>query len=333
MIAGPRNTGTILRPRNHVFALVGIVLAAVPTVSLVTAIPAAGQNCGGRTAAFSAAFDGLPKDLSVVPVCPADIGPGFADPKPTVQFSTLTAGEITDTSISPDVVALDVLVATLDEGGGEAFVDGLFSRLGADARGGTVTLDGKLVQYINVPGGPTGYAYGAGPTVVVGYVKAPPGPPSSNYGAMAARTAYTHVLAIATGAPLPDIPPPANSLDQWPLARGHYSSPTDPGWIYFRTPTEKEGVYTYSCGIAPGGTQAGCDFVPENAPEGTNQTIVDSAGARYIQSDTPTFTRDVDALPAGERLENGPAACGSTYQSAVTCRIGGHKFITNGFLE
>ena len=50
---------------------------------------------------------------------------------------------------------------------------------------------------------------------------------------------------------------------------------------------------------------AGCDFVPDSAPEGTNQTIVDSAGARYVHSDTPTFTRDVDALfgrrAAGER--------------------------------
>jgi hypothetical protein len=84
-------------------------------------------------------------------------------------------------------VVLDVLVATLEKEGGEGYVDGLFSRLGADARGGTVTLDGKVVQYINVPGGPAGYAYGAGQTVVIGYVTAPPGPPSSNYGAMGAR--------------------------------------------------------------------------------------------------------------------------------------------------
>ncbi|WP_099039280.1 hypothetical protein [Mycobacterium neglectum] len=310
------------------------VLAAVTTAfSLVTASPAASQDCGERTAAFAAAFDGLPKDLSVVPICSADIGPGFADPKPAAQFSTLTAGEITDTSLAPDVVVLDVLVATLEEGGGEAFVDGLFTRLGTDARGGTVIVDGRVVQYINVPGGPAGYAYGAGPTVVIGYVKAPPGPPSSNYGAMAARTAYTHVLAIATGTPLPDIPPPENGLDQWPLARGRFTTPTDPGWIYFRTPLEKDGVYSYFCGIAPGGTLAGCDFVPASAPEGTNQTIIDSTGARYVHSDTPTFTRDVDALPAGERLEIGPAACGSTYQGAVTCRIGDHKFGTNGYLE
>lgn len=310
------------------------VLAAVTTVvSLMTASPAAGQTCDERTAAFAAAFDGLPKKLSVAPICPTDIGPGFGDPKPAAQFSTLTAGQVTDTSISPDLVVLDVLVATLETGGGEGYVDGLFSRLGADARGGTVSLDGKVVQYINVPGGPAGYAYGAGQTVVIGYVKAPSGPPSSNYGAMNARTAYTEILAIATGAPLPAIPPPANGLDQWPLARGRFTTPTDPGWIYFRTPTEKEGVYSYFCGIAPGGTLAGCDFVPESAPEGTNQTIVDSTGARYVHSDTPTFTRDVDALFAGERLENGPAACGSTYQGAVTCRIGDHKFGTNGYLE
>lgn len=313
---------------------VGTLLTAVAIgVSLWSASPAAGQDCGARTAAFSTAFEGLPNALNVVPICPADVGPGFGDPKPAAQFSTLTAGQVTNSSISPDVVVLDVLVATLEKGGADGYVDGLFSRLGADARGGTVTLDGKVVQYINVPGGPTGYAYGSGDTVVIGYVKAPPGPPSSNYGAMAARDAYTRVLAIATGAPLPDIPPPANGLDQWPLARGRFTTSADPGWIYFRTPTEKEGVYSYFCGIAPGGAMAGCDFVPESAPEGTNQTIVDSAGARYVHSDTPTFTRDVDALFAGERLENGPAACGSTYQGAVTCRIGDHKFGTNGYLE
>jgi hypothetical protein len=78
---------------------------------------------------------------------------------------------------------------------------------------------------------------------------------------------------------------------------------------------------------------AGCDFVPANAPEGTNQTIVDATGARYVHSDTPTFTRDVDALFAGERLENGAAACGATYQGAITCRIGEHRFVTNGVLE
>lgn len=313
--------------------IVAALFAMMTAFSMMTASPAAGQDCTERTSAFVAAFEGLPNDLSVAPICPADIGPGFSDPKPSAEFSTITAGQVTATSIAPDLVVLDVLVATEEKGGGEAYVDDLFARLGPEADGGTVTLDGKVVRYINPPGGPAGYAYGAGPTVVVGYVKAPPGPPSSNYGAMGARQAFTHVLAVATGAALPNIPPPANGLDQWPLARGRFTTPTDPGWIYFRTPTEKEGVYSYFCGIAPGGTLAGCDFVPDSAPEGTNQTIVDSTGARYVHSETPTFTRDVDALPAGERLESGPAACGSTYQGAVTCRIGDHKFGTNGYLE
>lgn len=82
---------------------IGAVLTIAATaLSLWSASPAAGQNCGEQSAAFTAVFDGLPEDLSVVPVCPADIGPGFADPKPTAQFSTLTAGQVTDTGISPD---------------------------------------------------------------------------------------------------------------------------------------------------------------------------------------------------------------------------------------
>ena len=53
------------------------------------------------------------------------------------------------------------------------------------------------------------------------------------------------------------------------------------------------------CGIAPGGTMAGCDLIPVNsAPAGTNQTIVDgSSPAHYIHSDTTTFNRDVEVLP------------------------------------
>jgi hypothetical protein len=310
------------------------ITAAATVLALWSASPADGADCGERTDAFSAAFDGLPNALSVVPICPADVGPGLAGPEVSAQFATLTAGDVTDTISSPDELVLGVLVGTLKDSSGEAFVDGVFSRLGPEARGGTVTLDGKLVQYLNVPGGPSGYAYGAGPTVVLGYVKAPLDSAFNNLGAASARQAYTRILAAATGAPLPNIPPPANGLDQWPLARGRYTTPSDPGWIYFRTPVEKPGIYNYYCGIAPGGTMAGCDFVPKPmAPDGTNQTIVDSSGARYVHTDTPTFSRDVDSLRAGERLENGAAACGMTYQGSVTCRIGEHMFVTNGVLD
>src|SRR5690349_9494344 len=101
------------------------VFAATTALSLWSASPAAGQQCGERDAAFSAAFEGLPKDLSVAPVCPADAGPGFADPKPTAQFSTITAGEVTDTLSSPERTILAVVVATVENDDGQAFIDGL----------------------------------------------------------------------------------------------------------------------------------------------------------------------------------------------------------------
>src|SRR5262245_62084472 len=91
----------------------GALLAAITAgLSLWSASPALAQDCG-PTAAFSAAFDDLPSGLSVVPICPSDVGPGFGDPKPAAQFSTLTAGEVTDTGLDPNLVVLNVLVGTL----------------------------------------------------------------------------------------------------------------------------------------------------------------------------------------------------------------------------
>ncbi len=85
------------------------------------------------------------------------------------------------------------------------------------------------------------------------------------------------------------------------------------------------------CGIAHDGTMAGCDLVPSNsAPAGTNQTVLDGSGpAHYIHSDTTTFTRDVDVLTEGHRLENGPAVCWMGYQGSVHCEIGEHGFTVN----
>lgn len=74
-----------------------------------------------------------------------------------------------------------------------------------------------------------------------------------------------------------------------------------------------------------------------NVPSGANQTVVDaSAPARYAYSDTPTFTRDVDVLLEGHRLENGDATCGVGYQGTVHCVIGEHSFVVSsqsGVLE
>ena len=74
-----------------------------------------------------------------------------------------------------------------------------------------------------------------------------------------------------------------------------------------------------------------------NVPSGANQTVVDaSAPARYVHSDTPTFTRDVDVLREGHRLDNGDATCGMGYQGTVRCVIGEHSFVVSsdfGMLE
>jgi hypothetical protein len=101
--------------------------------------------------------------------------------------------------------------------------------------------------------------------------------------------------------------------------------------VYFKTPDGR------SCGIGPNGGPVGCDAVPIDAPTGTNQTVVNSWGpAEYRHSDTPSFTRDVDVLPEGHRLENWGASCGVGYQGTVTCKTyGQHGFLISavyGFL-
>ncbi|MDT5014926.1 MAG: hypothetical protein QOD39_1086, partial [Mycobacterium sp.] len=65
-----------------------------------------------------------------------------------------------------------------------------------------------------------------------------------------------------------------------------------------------------------------------DAPAETNQTVVNSWGpAEYTDSTTPTFTRDVDVLPEGQRLENWGATCGVEPDATVTCRTyGEHGF-------
>lgn len=131
------------------------------------------------------------------------------------------------------------------------------------------------------------------------------------------------VLALAT-APSAAAEPPlgADTIDSYPIAVGNYSSPTDFYGVFFRTPDGRH------CGIGPNGGPVGCDAVPFDAPPGTNQTVVTSGvPAQYRVSDTESFTRDVDVLPEGHRLENWGASCGVGYQGTVTCKTyGRHGF-------
>lgn len=122
----------------------------------------------------------------------------------------------------------------------------------------------------------------------------------------------------------PDNPPPGND-DVWdyPVAQGNYTTSTDFYWVFFKTPDGR------SCGIGPNGGPVGCDAVGSDAPAGANQTYVISWGpAEYRRSEKKLFTRDVDVLPAGQRLQNNGADCAVDYQGAVHCETyGGHGFI------
>ena len=140
----------------------------------------------------------------------------------------------------------------------------------------------------------------------------------------------------------------------WPVAEGNYTSPTEPGWVFF-IPRGFEG---HGCGIAPDGT-VGCDAVPARGPDGTpvqagqpgppgsyscnggncplpppgaNQIVVSpERPARYVQSDVETFTRAVDVLDQGYRLVNGDAWCSVGYQGTVSCTAGKNGFTLAAF--
>lgn len=140
-------------------------------------------------------------------------------------------------------------------------------------------------------------------------------------------------ILVLAAAPTAGAEPPegADSIDAYPIAQGNYTTPQDFYYVYFKTPDGR------SCGIGPNGGPVGCDAVPIDAPTGTNQTVVNSWGpAEYRYSETSSFTRDVDVLPEGHRLENWGASCGVGYQGTVTCKTyGQHGFLISavyGFL-
>ena len=139
--------------------------------------------------------------------------------------------------------------------------------------------------------------------------------------------------------------------DTWPVAEGDFTSPGDPGWIFFKP----HGFGGRGCGIAPDG-MIGCDIVPGRWPDGTpvqagvpgppgfyscgdqycplppagaDQIVVSPLQrAEYAQSDTQDFTRDVGVLYEGYRLVNGNASChlGTGSPLVLSCDSGEHGF-------
>ena len=150
---------------------------------------------------------------------------------------------------------------------------------------------------------------------------------------MVLRTASALALVAATGtmataAADPDTCNPVDGapnscagqpMEMWPLAQGNFTSPGDPGWVYFKPffhPAGSTGpkadasrAEQYGCGIGPDGT-VGCDHVPPDPwqgnspgcgdlhcpppPPGTNQTVAGpQQPGQYVQSPVATFTRNV----------------------------------------
>ena len=141
-------------------------------------------------------------------------------------------------------------------------------------------------------------------------------------GSVVATLALASVAAPAAAVAEPPIG--ADAIDDYPIAEGNYTT-GEFAQVYFRTPDGRH------CGIGPNGGPVGCDAVPVDTP-GFNQTVVmPGTPATYRYSETPTFTRDVDVLPDGHRLENWGASCGVGYQGTVTCHTyGDHGFTLSG---
>lgn len=144
-------------------------------------------------------------------------------------------------------------------------------------------------------------------------------------GALIGFAAACGLTLVAAPPALADPPPGVAAIRDYPLAQGHYSSPDSADFyaVFFKTPDGR------SCGISPNGGPTGCDAVPVDAPTGTNETVAASwQPGDYQHSDTARFTRDVDVLPDGHRVENWGTTCAVGYQGTVTCDVaGGHGFV------
>ena len=310
--------------------------ASAPTASnapsTAASSPTAGLDCGFEVPnQLWGVFEHLPH-TGITAVCPADVSADLGAPSVPTTFADVAAAVIGDTTLSigseppgpKGTEFMRVFVGTASSGSGETVVDAFLNGLGTDARNGTLTLGGQVVQHFVLPSGADGFAYAKGEDVAIGYAR-----PLSELHVLdpatvqiPSRDAFTRIILALSGSPITEDTRSESASDTYPLGRGDFTSADDPGWIYFTTEAGQ------SCGIAPNGTVAGCDNTSADAPEGTNQTVLDDTGAtaRYAHSDTETFTRDVDVLVAGHRLQNGNAACEVGYQGTVTCSIGEHGF-------
>jgi hypothetical protein len=297
-----------------------VVLAGCAPATDNDAAPAP-PDCTRVSDEFEYTFRSFDDPYRVTPICAADVGPGLQTLGP--EFTATAAGLITNPNAGGDV--LRAFVGTLKPKADAMLWMGTFAKqLGPDATHGAIDVEGREVTFIDLrPDGPRGFVYGNGRTVVVAYVVPPLGPPSHPMTPMEVRSVLTQLIETTMPEPVPYNPVhPADIIDEYPLARGTFTVPTDPGWVYFQT--DEAATVEAHCGMSPDAHIVGCDVAhpPDYRPPDTNQIILDGSGIHYRHSDTATYTRSgVDVLYAGQRLENGDATCTTLDQVPVFCRI------------
>ncbi|WP_336087086.1 hypothetical protein [Nocardia sp. SSK8] len=99
--------------------------------------------------------------------------------------------------------------------------------------------------------------------------------------------------------------------------------PEHAGSVFFTTPDGRH------CAIYWNNGPAGCDAVPIDAPEGSNQLRVGIVEpAHFVTAEEPGFTHpDARVLPEGHRITLENTTCGVGYQGTVSCEVGEHGFV------
>jgi len=127
----------------------------IKAATLAAVIVATCAACGSTPAASAGPISVLSElpGFTVTEIGPADVDPAVAG----AEFNDLTAGIVSQNGAP----VLRVLAGQVKSGNGDAFVHTYLEKLSAQTR---------VVTHFNVPLAAEGYAYAAGPTVVIAYV-------------------------------------------------------------------------------------------------------------------------------------------------------------------
>ena len=127
-------------------------IKAATLAAVIVATCAARGSTPAASAGPISVFSELP-GFTVTEIGPADVDPAVAG----AEFNDLTAGIVSQNGAP----VLRVLAGHVKSGNGDAFVHTYLEKLSARTR---------VVTHFNVPLAAEGYAYAAGPTVVIAYV-------------------------------------------------------------------------------------------------------------------------------------------------------------------